>query len=191
MASRRDPVTKILDGLLFALARYGVQKVSMTDVANEAGISRGTLYRYFGTKEEVLAALGTHVLDDFRAGLKAAVENVPEPLERIRAVLVFMDAFIEERPSLESLAQAEPGFVISFFQTNGAEILNAITEVISPAFYGDPNRRRRKRNLAVVSEMILRINLSYQLAPRDYDNASPDHFAEVIVTFVRSFTEEE
>lgn len=50
MAASSDTHTRILDGALSALARRGVRKLSMSDVGAEAGISRGTLYRYFRDK---------------------------------------------------------------------------------------------------------------------------------------------
>src|SRR5260221_73441 len=51
MARRPTSEDRILEGTLAAISRYGVHKLSMVDVAAEAGISRGTLYRYFETKE--------------------------------------------------------------------------------------------------------------------------------------------
>src|SRR5689334_10039447 len=50
---------RILDATLVAVARYG-RKCSMSEIAEEAGVSRPTLYRYYATKEALLDALAEH-----------------------------------------------------------------------------------------------------------------------------------
>ena len=49
--ANNETVNRILDGALRALARRGLRKLSMSDICEEAGISRGTLYRYFKSKD--------------------------------------------------------------------------------------------------------------------------------------------
>ena len=42
---------RILDGAMAAIARHGLSKLGMSDVSHSAGVSRGTLYRYFPSRE--------------------------------------------------------------------------------------------------------------------------------------------
>ena len=51
-------VEKILDGTMKLLSRQGTRKLSVSDICAASGVARGTFYRYFSTKEEVLDALG-------------------------------------------------------------------------------------------------------------------------------------
>ncbi len=46
----------ILDAAMRLFSRYGVKRTSMGDLANEAGISRQTLYNAFSNKDEILRA---------------------------------------------------------------------------------------------------------------------------------------
>ena len=39
------------------IARYGVSKTTMDDIGKQAGISRPTVYRYFGDRDNLLGAL--------------------------------------------------------------------------------------------------------------------------------------
>ena len=48
---------RILDGAMAAIARHGLAKLGMSDVSVSAGVSRGTLYRYFPSREELLRDL--------------------------------------------------------------------------------------------------------------------------------------
>ena len=50
---------RILDAATALVARWGVTKTSLADVAKEAGCSRATLYRSFpGGKQQLFAAVG-------------------------------------------------------------------------------------------------------------------------------------
>jgi AcrR family transcriptional regulator len=49
-----SPQDRILDATLVCLARYGVAKTTLDDVAREAGCARATVYRYFGGKQHLL-----------------------------------------------------------------------------------------------------------------------------------------
>ena len=56
---RRTPAIRdrILAATLVSLARYGVAKTTLDDVAKEAGCARATVYRYFGGKQQLLDAV--------------------------------------------------------------------------------------------------------------------------------------
>ena len=69
----------ILDVAADLLARGG-EPPSMADIAEAAGVSRATLYRYFPTRERLLAALTTTGLETAAARLtQADLDTVPVP----------------------------------------------------------------------------------------------------------------
>jgi AcrR family transcriptional regulator len=68
------------------MERDGSQAVSMQAVAEEAGVSVGLIYRYFGGKDDLLLAVIVDVLDAFAVRVPEAVENAGEdPIERLAA----------------------------------------------------------------------------------------------------------
>ena len=71
---REDVRERILDAVERLLARYGYRKMTMDDLAREAGIGKGTTYLYFPSKEEVALS-----------SIDRVVERV---LERLRRMLV-------------------------------------------------------------------------------------------------------
>jgi AcrR family transcriptional regulator len=78
---------RILDAAIRVMAR-GIATLSIPDVAREAGVSVPTVYRHFGTKQELLDAIYPHT--ERRAG-RAALE-LPTSSDRFReAVLVLID----------------------------------------------------------------------------------------------------
>lgn len=48
---------QILTAAEKVIARYGVSKTTMDDIGKQAGVSRPTVYRYFGDRDNLLAAL--------------------------------------------------------------------------------------------------------------------------------------
>src|SRR5512144_1707818 len=68
------------------MERDGSQAVSMQAVAEEAGVSVGLIYRYFGGKEDLLLAVIVDVLEAFAERVPQAVEAAGgDPVERLAA----------------------------------------------------------------------------------------------------------
>ncbi|MEW6136188.1 MAG: TetR/AcrR family transcriptional regulator [Bacteroidales bacterium] len=53
-AIRQQRVMQILDAALDVFAHKGFHSATITDVAKKAGIAKGLLYHYFGSKDELL-----------------------------------------------------------------------------------------------------------------------------------------
>ncbi|EDQ31914.1 Transcriptional regulator [Hoeflea phototrophica DFL-43] len=51
-----DRQKKILDAAIAVFSRYGLRKATMGDIAEQAGISRQTLYARYSNKEEIISA---------------------------------------------------------------------------------------------------------------------------------------
>ena len=47
---------KILNASISCFERFGMRRATMEDIAQSAGVSRKTVYRYFATKNELIAA---------------------------------------------------------------------------------------------------------------------------------------
>lgn len=69
-------------------AQQGFRETNLNDVAREVGIARGTIYLHFPTKEELLRAIVDHGEDHLLQSMKRAIEDMAEPVEQLRAVLV-------------------------------------------------------------------------------------------------------
>jgi len=93
-----DTRARILDAAIRVMAA-GVATVSVPAVAREAGVSVPTVYRHFGAKGELLAALYPHA--ERRAGLDPLA--VPRSLDEVRDAV---RAICERIESLDDLARA-------------------------------------------------------------------------------------
>lgn len=80
---------RILAATAEVVGRNGPSKLSLSDVAAQAGISRPTLYRWFASKAELLTAVGEHEQMLFSAGIKRVTMGLRGP-ERLDAALRFI-----------------------------------------------------------------------------------------------------
>jgi AcrR family transcriptional regulator len=102
---------KILDAAERLLGRYGYRKMTVDDIAAEAGIGKGTVYLSFPSKEETVLGTVDRLIDTVcNAMIALAGSDQPVP-ERIRAmllarVLIRFDHVAEYRESLNDLLAA-------------------------------------------------------------------------------------
>lgn len=74
----------ILDAAENLLDREGVEPVTVEAIANGAGISRGALYFYFGSKEEIVTALVARTVEVIREVTRLAADEVhDDPVKTI------------------------------------------------------------------------------------------------------------
>lgn len=83
-AQRRSQ--QLLGAAARLMERDGSHAVSMQAVAEEAGVSVGLIYRYFGGKDDLLLAVIVDVLDEFATRVPEAIEAAGDnPVERLAA----------------------------------------------------------------------------------------------------------
>lgn len=87
---------QILDGARRAFLAQGFDAASMNDIAREAGVSKGTIYSYFPSKDELFAAL---IREDKRqqAEQLSIYDDLDGPIEQAlpRVGFALMDLILE------------------------------------------------------------------------------------------------
>jgi AcrR family transcriptional regulator len=85
--ARRDSRRRqVLDAAVAVMQRTGFHEMSMQALADEASVSVGLLYKYFGGKEDILLAAVLAILDSFRDQLEPAMDAAgDDPVERLAA----------------------------------------------------------------------------------------------------------
>jgi AcrR family transcriptional regulator len=71
--------------------RYGLG-VSMRDVAAEAGVSRGSLYRYYGDRGRLVDAVLDHTAESLLAAAADRVDRKPTLAEQVAVAIEFVGA---------------------------------------------------------------------------------------------------
>ena len=81
---------EILDASLKAFLRYGFHKTTMEKIAKEAKIAKGTLYLYFGSKEELTQSISSTHFIALKKRLipNTEVKTLDELLQHIKSALI-------------------------------------------------------------------------------------------------------
>ncbi|MFE0702312.1 TetR/AcrR family transcriptional regulator [Streptomyces sp. NPDC058872] len=87
---------QILDGAARCFARNGFHATSMQDVLAEVGLSAGAVYRYFRSKDELIAAIASGVFTSIRGAFEEASRATPPPTPDVLLGAV-LRLFLEER----------------------------------------------------------------------------------------------
>ena len=157
-------VIKILGGALDAIASRGVRRLSMSDIIDASGVSRGTLYRYFSNKDEVLAAVSEFVCTGFENGIREAGQGIADPIERFRAVMQFYARFTNEN-SPDRVFEVEPAFHLAFFRSRFARYKVAVQDALDPVFDHLETLIGEAINRDAFVETLVRTQLSTLLVP--------------------------
>lgn len=78
----------ILDSTDRLLARFGYRKMTVEDIAAEAGIGKGSIYLHFSSKEEVVLSHIDRIVDRLRERLKEIARSDATAAERLRLMLL-------------------------------------------------------------------------------------------------------
>lgn len=122
-ARSQQLVADILEAATRVLMRDGAPKFTTARVAEEAGVSVGSLYQYFPNKEAILFRLQTDEWDQTSAVLSAILAKEEEPpLDRLR------------------------NLVRAFFRSERAEVsLRTALRDAAPLYRSAPEARKRKK----------------------------------------------
>jgi AcrR family transcriptional regulator len=85
----------ILDAARKVIARRGLEKATMEQVAGEAGISKATIYLYFKNKEDLYFQCVIDRLDEVTQKMKEAASDIDDPLLRLEALITSQMKSIE------------------------------------------------------------------------------------------------
>jgi AcrR family transcriptional regulator len=126
-------VDKIVAGTMKAITRQGTQKLSVSDICESSGVARGTFYRYFTSKDDVLATLGRHFEDGVARALAAAIEANPDPAIRVQVILDTIIAYLAAGGDFVRMLDVAPDFTLWFIRETFPKLVDAVTAALGPA----------------------------------------------------------
>jgi len=164
-ASPTPARVRVIDGALACIARQGVAKTTLDDVARAAGCSRATVYRAFpGGKDAVLRAVVDTEVSRFFSALAVRMGAATDLEDVLVAGMTEAATRVAGHPALGFLLQCEPELVLSQLAFARMDEVLAVTCAFTTPFLGrwlDQAESRR------VAEWAARIVVSYLMCPAD------------------------
>jgi len=101
-----EKAQRIIEAMRRSVARRGAAGSTFDHVSREAGVSRGLLHYYFGTKEQLL-------VEAVRRDCEVRMERLQEHVSQARTVDDFIDLMVH---SLEETVRQDPDYVTLVFE---------------------------------------------------------------------------
>jgi AcrR family transcriptional regulator len=148
--------------LLACIARFGLSKTTLDDVAREAGCSRATLYRYFDGKAALVRFTVAGELARLTGRAVAAADDETTLEDAVVSLVVSAARDLTDQQALRFLLVHEPESILGHLAFGpGDRLLVRVGDAFAPAFgrwLGDEDARR-------VGDWLARILRSYVLMP--------------------------
>jgi AcrR family transcriptional regulator len=180
--------SRVLDATKACCERFGFAKLSIDDVAAEAGVSRATIYRlYPGGKDILLDALRVRELEQFFADLRAGVEGANTLEELLVGTVVTATRELRADHHLAVMLAAEPGEALTQLTTAGVpRIIDYATTFLVP--FAEPYLTR-EQSVALV-DVLSRLTISYFLAPSELvDLGDPESARQFLAPLISVLTQ--
>jgi len=130
MAAGQDPAKRqqILEGANRIFSQMGFDAASMNDITREAGVSKGTIYVYFDSKEELFMELCNHYREILFADIYHALEGDGDLREALidfgtaLATVVTSDVVISAQRVVIGVAERMPSMSRNFYAAGTLDI---------------------------------------------------------------------
>lgn len=179
MASREATRQAIVEAGYACLARYGAERMSVEDVAQAAGISRATMYRYFpGGRDELLLEVVRYEYHQFFLRLYDAVKDCETLEEVIERGLLVGHRAIEEHEVLQMMLRVEPAALESALLVESAPTRAQVADFL--LVYLERHELADGVDPRAAASYLARLVLSYMQAPGQWDLSNPDEVARLV-----------
>lgn len=185
-AKRTDPsanASRVHTATLGCIARFGLSKTTLDDIARESGVSRATIYRIFpGGREILLQSVLMAEISRFFEELTAVLAELDDLEDLLTAGLAGSMRFLREHEALRTMVELEPGLLLPQFAFHRLDLVLSHAAAFAAPFLEphvgqtDGSSSDGSFNDAAWSaaEHLVRIVLSYTMHPSDLVDPSDD-----------------
>jgi len=185
-----EAARQLLRETLFGAARDQLEskawsEITMSNIAEFAGVSRQTLYKEFGSRAEFAQAFVIHEGERFLDGVDAAVrEHLGDPRAAVGAALEKFLRSAGDDPLVRILLSDDgTGGMLPFVTTQGMPVVQWATARLTTTIEeGWPQAPAAKVRL--LAESLVRLAISYITAPSDAPEKTAAKAGELLGPFI-------
>ena len=194
VATARTPypqaARQLLRETLFGAARDQLEhrswsEITMSDIAGAAGVSRQTLYKEFGSRDEFAQAFVIHEAERFMDDVEEAVlAHRDDPRAAVLAALEHFLSAAGDDPLIRILLSDDgTGGMLPFVTTQGMPVVHwataRLTETIEAGWPQAPPEKVR-----LLAESLVRLAISYITAPSETPETTAVRAGELLGPFI-------
>ena len=163
---RGESQQKILAAAFKLMSRNGYESTSISQIAKEAGISKGLMYNYFSSKEDLLKALINRTMNDDKIMTEVITEDPVDTLENVIRWFFgeLRNNLNEWRFISEIMLKADRySFIKEMISIKMDKLMSSISALLSEIGYPDP-----ENEAFVIGALFDGIGLGYLVVGENY-----------------------
>lgn len=161
------------------IAKFGPTRTSVEDVAQTAGVSRATMYRYFpGGRSELIDAVVTWEYRRFFLRLYEAVQEAETLEEVMERGLMSAHRAIEDHEVLQMILKTEPEILEPAMSQESAPTRDYVAAFLVP--YLERHELRPGVEIHEAADFLARMVLSYMGSPGRWDLGNASQVAQLV-----------
>ncbi len=178
VAPPTDVRARAIEAVLTCVARHGLAKTTLDDVAREAGCARATLYRHLGGKRALVALTVTTESERIVGELRTAAAEHDTLEDAVAAVMTRAARELASHDALQFLIAFESELVLPFCTFDGGNrFLTQAGAALAPCF----ERFLPAPDAPRLAEWVTRVILAHCHTPDGPVDLGDDHAARTLV----------
>jgi len=155
-------INKIMVATEDLLLNHENTKITILSVCKHAGVSRGTLYRYFSSLEELLDLFTEFMRERFYKRLENVLDPYIDIDEKFDAFIDYFDKYLANGTSKKFL-QVAPLYALNYYGRIFDEAVQNFKHLLEDVFDEWEARIDKPIDRELICEMMMRLILSEQL----------------------------
>ena len=157
---------RLLDAAETCFARFGVARATVEDIAGAAKVSRATVYRYFGGKDDIIHGVLLREAERLADEIRALIEGRQFADAIVDAFVHLLDE-IPRNPHLGPLFAVDAVGMTSVMATSSEAVLGVVRALLHPVVTAARERGELRADLveSEIDEWLLRVILSMLSVP--------------------------
>jgi AcrR family transcriptional regulator len=173
----------LLDAARAELEHRPWSEVTMAEVAAKAGVSRQTLYKEFGSREEFAQVFVLREAQRFIGAVEGALDaHLEDPKAALAAAFGLFLTAAGEDPLIRA-AIAGSGEMLPFVTTQGQPLVEGAAERLGAAI-AERWPQAAAHDTALLAECLVRLAISYTTLPIDPAGMTASSIAELLGPFI-------
>lgn len=170
---------RILDAAVVTAGRTGLDRLTVEEVARQAGVGRATVYRHFpGGREEVVSQAVAHEVERYFATLAVRLDAVPDVVSRLEEGIVQGRALLAQHEVFQKVVDTEPERLLPHLSQSAPLVLAAVRAYIRPLL--DDADMAVGLDLDETAEWVARNVLSFLMASGGWDLDDPGEVRRLV-----------
>lgn len=175
---------RILDTTLDLVQNRGIDGFTVDDIADKARLNRTTIFRRFGTKDEVLKRMIKREVDNFRCQMAELTTTGKDGLTTIAECVDLAVTIGRTHPLVRSLADNHTGWLIETVRSPRGGLLTEVKTMLA-TFIGIALTDHPNHDIAAeqIADLFLHLLIGYVFVP---ESALPFDDQSTIAPFTKT-----